>query len=61
MTYCIIDVISATLQAALELLKHTDSEISGKNNFQNVFETWMRKLGTARGWQTKVQYAIIYV
>uniref|UniRef100_A0A164WDE0 Uncharacterized protein n=1 Tax=Daucus carota subsp. sativus TaxID=79200 RepID=A0A164WDE0_DAUCS len=44
--------------AALELLKHTDSEISGKNNFQNVFETWMRKLGTARGWQTKDRFLV---
>ncbi|XP_063947348.1 uncharacterized protein LOC108192343 isoform X2 [Daucus carota subsp. sativus] len=45
-------------EAALELLQHTDSEASSKNKFQDVFETWMRKLATPREWQTKDRFLV---
>lgn len=44
--------------AALELLKHTDCESSVNKKFQHVFETWMRKLSTSRGWQTKDRFLV---
>ncbi|KAK1389283.1 TAF RNA polymerase I subunit A [Heracleum sosnowskyi] len=44
--------------AALELLKHTDSESNVQKNYQHVFDTWMRKLSISRGWQTKDRFLV---
>lgn len=38
----------------MELLKHNKGKSINPKKFQHVFETWMKKIGTTRGWQTKV-------